>query len=157
MKDTFLRGAERGEGRGEGREKLQRGVKAAQGIVVCLAPGGVLSVGVNFQDGIIPSQPNGSELPGWDYTWSAQMCEMLGKARLRAVAFRGHTLAEAGGTVCALSRPLQPMGRQMPGAEEKTNKVDKHSPQLASGVCVLLKAACSGLKPRIQKAHRCSI
>lgn len=82
---------------------------------------------------------------------------MLGKARLHAVAFRGHTHAEAGGTVCALSRPLQPMGRQMPGAEEKTNKVDKHSTQPASGVCVLLEAACSGLKPRIQKAHRCSI
>lgn len=63
MKDTFLRGAERGEGRGERREKLQRGVKAAQGIVVCLALGGVLSVGVNFRDGIIPSQPSGNELP----------------------------------------------------------------------------------------------
>lgn len=29
------------------------------------------------------------------------------------------------------------MGRQMPGAEEKTNKADKHSPQLASGVCLV--------------------
>lgn len=123
VKDTFLRGREGdgGRGRGRRREKLQR-VKAAQGMVF-LALGGVLSVGVNFQDGIIPSQPSGSELPGWDYPQSSQMCGRLGKARPHAVAFRGRTRAGAGASVClsvcALNHPLQPMDRQMLGQRKR--------------------------------------
>lgn len=59
-------------------------------------------MGVNFRDRIIPRQPSGSEFPGWDYTQSSQRCDRLGKARLHAVAFRGHTLAGAGG-ICLCS------------------------------------------------------
>lgn len=77
---------------------------------------------------------------------------MLEKARRHAVAFPGHTLAEAGGAcVSAQTSPADNVqtdwGRGVGGEAEHSRDTTK----LTSGVYVLVEGAWSELKERIQK------
>lgn len=80
----------------------------------------VSPVGVNFLDGILPSLSRC--VRGW------------GKLDCIAVAFRGRTVAGAGG-ICLCFWPSSAAdGQADVGAKEKTSKVDKRSAKLAECV-----------------------
>lgn len=98
VKDTFLGGRERKREKGETPERNE-GCPRNSGLFGSRRSS---ISGSEFPGWDYPQLPSGSELPGWDYTQSAQTCETLGKARLHAVAFRGHTVAGAG-CICLCS------------------------------------------------------